>query len=101
MWVFAHVSPKYPHSSHPMSDSFESAAAAVKSLSERPSNDQLLQLYALYKQGTAGDVSGSKPGFFDIAGRAKFEAWEKIKGMSMDDAKAKYVELVRSLGGKV
>lgn len=80
---------------------FESAAAAVKSLTERPSNDQLLQLYALYKQGTAGDVSGSKPGFFDIAGRAKFEAWEKIKGLSTDAAKEKYVELVRSLGGKI
>ena len=80
---------------------FEQASIAAKSLPERPDNDTLLQLYALYKQGSAGDVSGAKPGFFDFVATAKYEAWEKIKGLSPDDAKNQYIDLVQNLGGKI
>jgi len=78
---------------------FEDAAAAAQKLPERPDNDTMLTLYALYKQGSAGDVSGDKPGFFDFVGVAKYEAWEKLRGMSKDEARQKYVDLVRSLQG--
>jgi diazepam-binding inhibitor (GABA receptor modulating acyl-CoA-binding protein) len=80
---------------------FEQASIAAKSLPERPDNDTLLQLYALYKQGSAGDVSGAKPGFFDFVATAKYEAWEKIKGLTQDDAKNQYLDLVKNLGGTV
>jgi len=83
------------------SEVFEQAAAAVKSLSERPDDNTMLQLYALYKQGSSGDVQGSKPGFFDFVGAAKYEAWEKLRGTSEEDARQKYVELVRKLGGAI
>ncbi len=78
---------------------FEAAVAASKKLPERPSNDGLLQLYALYKQGTDGDVEGKRPGFTDMVGRAKYDAWAAIKGTSTDDAMKRYVELVESLKG--
>jgi acyl-CoA-binding protein len=78
---------------------FEKAAEDVKKLSERPDNDTLLKLYALYKQGSDGDVSGPKPGFFDFVGTAKYEAWAKLKGTKSDDAMQKYVDLVKKLGG--
>ncbi len=77
---------------------FAQAAEDVKKLAERPDNDTLLKLYALYKQGAEGDVSGPKPGFFDFVGTAKYEAWAKLKGTSADEAMKKYVELVRKLG---
>ncbi len=80
---------------------FEAAAVAAKNLSERPDNDTLLQLYALYKQGAEGDVSGDKPGFFDFVGLAKYEAWEKLQGLDSSEAMQKYVDLVKSLGGEV
>ena len=76
---------------------FEQAAEDVKKLSERPDNDTLLKLYALYKQGSEGDVSGDKPGFFDFVGTAKYEAWAKLAGTSQDDAMKKYVGLVKKL----
>lgn len=79
---------------------FERAAAAAKSLPERPDNDTMLRLYALYKQGSVGDVSGDKPGFFDFVGVAKYEAWEKLRGTTPENARKQYVELVRRLGGK-
>ena len=82
------------------SELFEQAAGAAKSLPERPDDNTMLQLYALYKQGSSGDVEGDKPGFFDFVGAAKYEAWEKLKGTSEDDARAQYVELVRKLGGQ-
>ena len=80
---------------------FEQAAKAAKSLPERPDNDTMLQLYALYKQGSTGDVTGDKPGFFDFVAAAKYEAWEKIKGLSGDDAKQQYIDLVQKLGGSL
>ena len=80
---------------------FEQASVAAKSLPERPDNDMLLQLYALFKQGSSGDVSGDKPGFFDFVATAKYEAWDQIKGLSQDDAKQQYIDLVKNLGGKI
>ena len=76
---------------------FEEAQARVKQLDERPDNDTLLKLYALYKQGADGDVSGDRPGFFDFVGIAKYEAWEKLKGTSSEEAMQRYIDLVDSL----
>jgi diazepam-binding inhibitor (GABA receptor modulator, acyl-CoA-binding protein) len=76
---------------------FEAAAARSKTLTTRPSNEVLLQLYALYKQGTEGDVTGDPPGFFDLVGQAKYDAWEKNRGMSKDAAMKAYIELVDRL----
>jgi len=83
------------------SNAFEQAVIAVKQISEKPDNNTLLQLYALYKQGSVGDVSGDKPGFMDFVGSAKYEAWAKLAGMSSKDAQTQYVDLVRKLGGSV
>ena len=76
---------------------FEQAAVAIKGLTEKPDNDTLLRLYALYKQGSEGDVNGDKPGFFDFVGTAKYEAWAKLKGTKREDAQKKYVDLVKKL----
>jgi len=76
---------------------FEQAAKDVHSLAERPDNDTLLRLYALYKQGADGDVSGPQRGFSDFVGTAKYEAWAKLQGTAPDDAKQKYVDLVKKL----
>jgi diazepam-binding inhibitor (GABA receptor modulator, acyl-CoA-binding protein) len=76
---------------------FEDAAAAAKSLKKRPSDDDLLALYALYKQATAGDVSGERPGFFDFVGAAKFDAWTALKGVSKAEAMHKYIAKVNAL----
>jgi acyl-CoA-binding protein len=78
---------------------FEQAAKDIQSLTERPDNETLLRLYAMFKQGSEGDVSGDKPGFFDFVGTAKYEAWAKLKGTAQDDAKQKYVDLVKKLAG--
>lgn len=79
---------------------FETAAESVKSLEQRPDDNTMLQLYALYKQGSVGDVTGNKPGFFDFVGAAKYEAWEKLKGTSQAEAQAGYIDMVRKLGAK-
>jgi acyl-CoA-binding protein len=76
---------------------FEEAQKRAKELSKKPSNDDLLELYTFYKQATAGDVSGSRPGMLDLKGRAKFDAWAKKKGMSKDDAMQKYIATVGRL----
>src|SRR3546814_12703648 len=78
----------------------EQAKQDVQGLSERPDNDTLLRLYALYKQGSEGVVSGPKPGFFDFVATAKYEAWAKLVGTGQDDAKQKYVDLVKQLAGR-
>jgi acyl-CoA-binding protein len=83
-----------------MKKTFTAASDAVKNLPERPDNDMLLRLYAYFKQATDGDVSGPKPGLFDFKGLAKYDAWEKIKGTSSDDAMKKYIDIVKRLGGK-
>ncbi|HEY9112660.1 MAG TPA: acyl-CoA-binding protein [Rhodanobacteraceae bacterium] len=77
---------------------FQRAAEDVKRLPERPDNDTLLKLYALYKQATDGDVNGPKPGFFDFVNTAKYEAWSRLRGMRAHDAQQKYIDLVRQLG---
>ena len=79
--------------------SFEAAVAASKTLSERPDNSTLLQIYALYKQATAGDVEGKRPGFTDMVGRAKYDAWAAIKGVAKDDAMQRYIDLIECLKG--
>ena len=76
---------------------FEAAAAASKNLKERPDNDTMLKLYALFKQATTGDVEGKRPGFTDMVGRAKFDAWAAAKGKNADDAMRDYVALVGTL----
>lgn len=76
---------------------FEKAFEDVQQLPERPDNATLLRLYALYKQGTEGNVKGDKPGFFDFVGTAKYEAWTQLKGTPPEDARKKYVELVKKL----
>lgn len=82
-----------------LKQAFEQAAQDVHKLSERPDNETLLRLYALYKQGTEGDISGPKPGFFDFVGTAKYEAWAKLRGTDRDEAMREYAELVRRLQG--
>jgi diazepam-binding inhibitor (GABA receptor modulating acyl-CoA-binding protein) len=76
---------------------FESAVANSKNLSERPDNGTLLKLYALYKQSTTGDNEEKKPGFGDMVGRAKWDAWNGFKGTSKDDAMQQYIDLIGSL----
>ncbi len=80
-----------------LKEQFELAAITVKSLEERPDNDTLLQLYALFKQGSEGDISGERPPFFDFVAGAKYDAWEKLKGTGQEEAKQRYVDLVTSL----
>jgi len=80
---------------------FEKASVTAKSLPDRPDNNTMLQLYALFKQGSSGDVSGKKPGMFDFVGVAKFDAWENLKGLAPDDAKNQYIDLVSKLGGSI
>jgi acyl-CoA-binding protein len=79
---------------------FEKAAKAAKALPQRPDDQALLQLYALFKQASEGDVRGSRPGFFDFVGAAKYEAWEKLRGTGAEEARRQYAELVRKLGGQ-
>ena len=83
-----------------LDEQFTDAQARVKTLPKMPDNDQLLELYALYKQATAGDVSGKAPGMFDLKGGAKHSAWSRKKGMSGEQAKTAYVKYVDKLLGK-
>ncbi|ALS60748.1 MULTISPECIES: acyl-CoA-binding protein [Pandoraea] len=76
---------------------FDEAVAQSKTLPERPDNLTLLRIYALYKQGTEGDVSGARPGAMDFVGRAKYDAWEMLKGKTKDDVQQAYVELIETL----
>jgi diazepam-binding inhibitor (GABA receptor modulator, acyl-CoA-binding protein) len=78
---------------------FEAAVAASKNLPERPDNQTLLKLYALYKQASSGDVDGKRPGFTDMVGRAKWDAWNEIKGTDSETAMQQYVDLIEELKG--
>jgi len=80
-----------------LNEQFEAAVAASKQLPERPDNMTLLKLYALYKQGSSGDVEGSRPGFTDMVGRAKYDAWAALKGTAAEEAKQQYIDLIESL----
>ncbi len=76
---------------------FDAAAANSKNLTERPDNATLLKIYALFKQASVGDNSDNKPGFGDMVGRAKWEAWNGLKGTSNQDAMQQYIDLIESL----
>ncbi len=80
-----------------LDDRFEAAVAASKTLTTTPDQDAMLQLYALFKQANEGDVDGKRPGFTNPVGRAKYDARQKIAGMSADQAKQDYISLVDSL----
>ncbi|MEO6625175.1 MAG: acyl-CoA-binding protein [Burkholderiaceae bacterium] len=80
-----------------MTKKFEAAAANSKNLSERPDNATLLKIYALYKQGSVGDNAEKKPGFADMVGRAKWDAWNVLKGTSKGEAQQQYIDLIASL----
>ena len=79
------------------SEKFDDAQKRVKALSQSPDTSTLLELYALYKQGTAGDVDGKRPGMLDLKGRAKYDAWSGQKGKSRDAAMEAYAALVDKL----
>lgn len=76
---------------------FETAVSESKQLPEKPDNMTLLKIYALYKQATSGDVEGKRPGFTDMVGRAKYDAWDGLKGTSSDDAMQQYIDLIEPL----
>ena len=76
---------------------FEAAVAESKNLPEKPDNATLLQIYALYKQATQGDADGKRPGFSDIVGRAKWDAWAAVQGKSTEEAQQAYIDLIESL----
>ena len=78
-------------------EQFEQAAQDVKSVKERPDNETMLRLYALYKQGSVGDVSGPTPGIFEFTASAKYHAWSKREGTSQESAMKKYIDLVNAL----
>ena len=82
-----------------LQEQFDQAQADSKNLSERPDNMTLLKIYALYKQASAGDVEGKRPGFTDMVGRAKYDAWDGLKGTSQDDAMQQYIDLIEELKG--
>lgn len=84
----------------PMADTeFEQAVAAVAQLDQDPGNDTKLRLYALYKQATVGDATGKRPGFLDMVGRAKFDAWAALAGTAKFAAEADYIAEVAKLTG--
>jgi len=80
-----------------LQEQFVQAQADSKNLPERPDNMTLLKIYALYKQGASGDATGERPGFTDMIGRAKFDAWAALKGTSQEDAMQQYVDLIEDL----
>ncbi len=81
----------------PLQEDFQSAVDKSKQFTKRPSNEELLDLYALFKQATEGDASGERPGGFDFKAIAKFDAWGSKKGKSKDTAMLEYVDLVSGL----
>jgi diazepam-binding inhibitor (GABA receptor modulating acyl-CoA-binding protein) len=76
---------------------FDQAVTDSKALPEKPDNMTLLKIYALYKQASSGDVDGKRPGFTDMVGRAKWDAWAGLKGTAADDAMQQYIDLIESL----
>ena len=78
---------------------FKKATEEVMDLPERPDDKTLLRLYGLYKQATEGNIKGKRPGFTDVKGRAKYDAWSRLRGKSTDWATQEYVKLVKKLQG--
>jgi len=83
--------------SEELTASFLKAKEEVTQLSAAPDNMVKLQLYALYKQSTEGDVQGDRPGMMDFVGRAKYDEWKKYEGKTQDEAKEEYIALVEKL----
>jgi diazepam-binding inhibitor (GABA receptor modulating acyl-CoA-binding protein) len=79
---------------------FNAAVTRSRELTQRPSNEELLKLYALYKQATEGDVTGDRPGGFDFKAIAKYDAWAEVKGKSREDAMREYISFVDELAGR-
>jgi len=101
---FGYTRPEFTNPPHrrtiAMSDlasRFQTAVEDSKKLGKRPDNDTMLKLYARFKQGSSGDVEGKRPGFADLVGRAKYDAWAKLKGTAQEDAMQQYIDLVESL----
>jgi diazepam-binding inhibitor (GABA receptor modulating acyl-CoA-binding protein) len=82
-----------------LQEQFQQAQLDSKNLSERPDNMTLLKMYALFKQASSGDASGERPGFTDMVGRAKYDAWAALKGNSTEEAQQQYVDLIEELKG--
>ncbi|HJV02371.1 MAG TPA: acyl-CoA-binding protein [Burkholderiaceae bacterium] len=82
-----------------LQEQFAQAQADSKNLPERPDNMTLLKIYALYKQASSGDVEGARPGFTDMVGRAKYDAWAALKGNSQEEAMQQYIDLIEELKG--
>ena len=82
-----------------LQEDFDQASAESKQLPEKPSDDNLLKIYALFKQSTIGDVTGERPGIFDFVAGAKYDAWEEVKGKSQYEAMQEYVDLINKLKG--
>jgi acyl-CoA-binding protein len=80
-----------------LQEQFEQAQSDSKNLPERPDNMTLLKIYALFKQATSGDAQGERPGMSDFVGRAKWDAWDALKGKSKEDAMQEYVDLIEEL----
>ena len=80
-----------------LQEQFAQAQADSKNLPERPDNMTLLKIYALFKQASSGDAEGKRPGFTDMVGRAKWDAWDALKGTSTDDAMQQYIDLIEGL----
>jgi acyl-CoA-binding protein len=95
MPTFTHASPETFMAD--LKTQFDAAVADSKNLPEKPDNMTLLKIYALYKQASSGDVDGKRPGFTDMVGRAKWDAWDAVKGKSGDEAMQEYVDLIESL----
>lgn len=83
-----------------LKERFETAAQEVQTLARKPDNDTLLQLYGLYKQATQGNVSGKRPGFTNPVGRAKYDAWKRLRGKKPEEAMEQYIALVEKLKGR-
>ena len=82
-----------------LQEQFEQTVAESKNLQERPDNMTLLKMYGLYKQGSAGDVQGERPGMTDFVARAKFDAWAALKGVAQEQAQQQYIDLIAELKG--
>lgn len=80
-----------------LQEQFGQALADSKNLPERPDNMTLLKIYALYKQASGGDAQGERPGFTEMVARAKFDAWDSLKGTSKEDAMQQYIDLIDDL----
>lgn len=80
-----------------LTDEFNKAVSQSKELTKRPSNEELLDLYSLFKQGSEGDVTGERPGGFDFKAIAKYDAWASKKGLSKEDAMKQYIDLMKKL----